>query len=112
MSEGAARYSQRRAETRDQIAGQPGGSGQGNLLAQHRPDYQFKPVPGAGNAKAGACRDEVMEKRILAEMRRDRVRVGSQVEDPAQAGDDVRQDGKIWRVDCRADGMAAGGGFD
>ena len=93
----AVRLAQLLAEPGHQRAGQADRAGHGDLLPQHRAHRQLEAVPGAGHPQARPGGDQRRERRVLDQLQRDGIRVGRQVEHPAQPGDDLRQGGQFGK---------------
>ena len=73
----------------DETPGEGAGAGDGDLLAKNGADADFKRVPGTRHPKTGAGEDEGLEERIEREGRVDDVEVGGDVEEAADAAEDI-----------------------
>ena len=96
-------------------AGDRPGAGDGDLLADDRPDRKLERIPRAGNAQAGTRRDERGEQGVAGEVPVDRVDVRVEVEPATQAtadrvvggrAVDLRREAAIGRLDLDRAGNA------
>ena len=73
-----------------------------DLLSQHGPYREFKPIPSARHPQLRSRSDQRREGRVLDQLQCDRVRIRRQVEHPAQAPDNLRQGGQFRELNSRA----------
>ena len=86
------------AEARTPVAGEPGRRRHRDLLPENGAHRELEAVPRAGHPQARPSGDQRRQRRVLAEMRADRHRIGGQIEHPANARDDRRQGPQIWQA--------------
>ena len=97
------------AELRRQPSGKARRIGDADLLAENGANGQFEPIPCAGHPQAGPRGDQRREKAIAGQIQRDRFRVGGEVENPPQPGDDIGQRRKSRKFNMDFEGIAFGG---
>ncbi len=82
-------------------AGQPGGAGDRHLLAEDRAHRQLEPVPRPRQAQAGPFDHERRQRPVLAQIERDGLWIGGEVEHPPQPRDDIGQGREFWKTHAR-----------
>ena len=102
------RLSQRLAVAGHELAGEPDGGDDGDLLAEDGAHAELEAVPGAGHAQARPRGDQRRKMRILRQVFADRQRIGRQVEHAAHAGDDGRQGVELRKADRHGEPVAVG----
>jgi len=86
-----------------QPARQSGGASNCDLLTEDGANREFESVPTARDAKARSIDDGVRQQRVVAEMKGNFSRIGSEIKEAANLLDDEKQRCRMWIVDAQGD---------